>query len=101
LKDLLKTRQTLTDDEIRRYLIQISGGIQYMHGKKVIHRDLKPGNLLLDGEMNIKIADFGLAIFSDGNTNEACGTFSYMAPEMLCGSIYDERVDIWSLGVIL
>jgi cell cycle serine/threonine-protein kinase CDC5/MSD2 len=72
-----------------------------MHAQRVMHRDLKPGNLFLDGDMNIKIGDFGLATLLHMNSQEVCGTLEYMAPEMFCGLRYSERVDLWSLGVIL
>ena len=71
-----------------------------------MHRDLKPENLLYsttDEDSSIKIADFGLAklLHSDSLMQTACGTPGYVAPEILEGKVYDEAVDLWSLGVIM
>jgi len=59
--DVLKTRQTLTEPEVRFFMSQLIGGCQYIHGRHVIHRDLKLGNMLINEAMQVKIADFGLA----------------------------------------
>ena len=61
MMELHKRRRTLTEPETRYYLKQIIDGTKYMHGRKVIHRDLKLGNLFLDKDLNVKIGDFGLA----------------------------------------
>jgi polo-like kinase 1 len=61
LSDLIKRRKRLHEVEARFYLNQIVKGMQYCHSMKVIHRDLKPGNLFLTERMNVKIGDFGLA----------------------------------------
>jgi len=59
--DVLKTRQMLTETEVRFFLTQLIRGCQYIHGRHVIHRDLKLGNMLINNSMQVKIADFGLA----------------------------------------
>ena len=72
-----------------------------MHGLGIVHRDIKPENLLLDREMNIKIADFGLgSLYSqDELLKTACGSPCYAAPEMIAGKKYIPKdVDIWSSG---
>jgi serine/threonine protein kinase len=61
LVDILKTRHTLTEPEVRYYMAQLVTGCRYIHSKNVIHRDLKLGNMLLNEGMQVKIADFGLA----------------------------------------
>lgn len=58
---VLTKRKTLTEPEVRYYMLQLISGCQYIHGRRIIHRDLKLGNMLLDDRMRIKIADFGLA----------------------------------------
>ncbi len=77
---------------------------QYLHAKKVIHRDLKLGNLFLDDEMQVKIGDFGLAttLDYDGERKKTlCGTPNYIAPEMLGKKGHSFEVDIWAIGCIL
>ncbi len=59
--ELLKFRAKLSEEEVRYYMLQILSGVQHMHNQKVIHRDLKLGNLFLNKELEIKIGDFGLA----------------------------------------
>lgn len=79
--------------------------LQFLHKHKVIHRDLKLGNLLLSDKMEIKLGDFGLAtrVEYDGERKKTiCGTPNYIAPEILENkSGHSYEVDLWSLGVVL
>jgi polo-like kinase 1 len=79
--------------------------LKYMHAHKVIHRDLKLGNLFLNDKMEVKIGDFGLATkleFEGDRKRTICGTPNYIAPEILEGKTgHSYEVDIWSLGVII
>lgn len=78
--------------------------VDYTHRHKIVHRDLKPENLLLDTDLNVKIADFGLSnILEDGKfLKTSCGSPNYAAPEVIAGRVYaGPEVDIWSCGVIL
>lgn len=78
--------------------------VDYTHRHKIVHRDLKPENLLLDKDLNVKIADFGLSnLLEDGKfLKTSCGSPNYAAPEVIAGRVYaGPEVDIWSCGVIL
>ncbi|CAB4021839.1 serine threonine- kinase PLK1 [Paramuricea clavata] len=104
LMELHKRRKALTEPETRYYLKQILIGCIYLHDAKIIHRDLKLGNLFLDNDMNIKIGDFGLAttVQSDKERKRTlCGTPNYIAPEVLSKKGHSFEVDVWSLGCIM
>lgn len=104
LFDLIVQRGKLDETDARRFFQQIISGVEYCHQHRVVHRDLKPENLLLDGNAQVKIADFGLSnIMEDGAfLQTSCGSPNYAAPEVISGQMYSgQEIDIWSCGVIL
>ena len=97
-------QRELSIDECMHYLKQMLDGILYCHSNRVIHRDLKPQNLLIDANGNLKIADFGLArsftVPLPSLTHEVV-TLWYRPPEILLGQkIYTPSIDVWSIGCI-
>ncbi|BFZ07602.1 hypothetical protein BsWGS_10646 [Bradybaena similaris] len=102
--DYLVAHGRMKEKEARAKFRQIVSSVQYCHQKFIVHRDLKAENLLLDSDMNIKIADYGFSNeFVPGNKLDTfCGSPPYAAPELFQGKKYDgPEVDVWSLGVIL
>ena len=104
VKDLIAERPAPVD-EVLDIIAQICAGLKAAHEKGVVHRDIKPGNVMLTGHGQVKIMDFGLAQLADQtritNTGTAVGTPAYMSPEQAQGKGVDRRTDIWSLGVVL
>ena len=105
LNELLKRRKRLTEIEVQCYIVQLIKALKYLHSHRVIHRDLKLGNLFLTEKMELKVGDFGLATkldFEGERKRTVCGTPNYIAPEILDGKTgHSYEVDIWSLGVII
>ncbi|KAI9735704.1 MAG: Protein kinase [Claussenomyces sp. TS43310] len=104
LFDYIVQHGKMQEDKARRFFQQIICAVEYCHRHKIVHRDLKPENLLLDENLNVKIADFGLSnIMTDGNfLKTSCGSPNYAAPEVINGKLYaGPEVDVWSCGVIL
>ncbi len=106
LDDLIRQRR-LRPEEVAHYLDQIASALDYAHQKGVIHRDLKPNNVLLDRANNCYLTDFGIARIEGGDqhkltaTGSVMGTPAYMSPEQAMGRPVDGRSDIYTLGVML
>jgi len=92
-------------ENVRSVAMQLAQGLAAAHEKKVIHRDLKPGNIIFTQDGSIKILDFGVAKLlgetEASSTGKITGTVAYMSPEQLQGGAIDERSDIWAYGVVL
>ena len=103
--DRVLERGPLPHDRALSIAIQTARGLAAAHEELVVHRDIKPGNLMLTRGDTVKILDFGLAKqLSDATATDpglVAGTPAYMAPEQLRGEIVDQRVDIWALGAVL
>lgn len=83
------------------YITELADALSYCHSKRVIHRDIKPENLLLESAGELKIADFGWSVHAPSSRRTTlCGTLDYLPPEMIEGRMRDEKVDLWSLGVL-
>lgn len=104
LFDHIVHKLRLREEEARRFFQQILSGVEYCHQCMVTHRDLKPENLLLDSNLHVKIADFGLSNrMRDGEfLKTSCGSPNYASPEVVSGKAYvGPEVDVWSCGVVL
>uniref|UniRef100_A0A8C2ZK16 non-specific serine/threonine protein kinase n=1 Tax=Cyclopterus lumpus TaxID=8103 RepID=A0A8C2ZK16_CYCLU len=102
--DHLTSNGRMSEDEARKKFWQILTAVDYCHRHHIVHRDLKTENLLLDANMNIKLADFGFGNFYNGGEplSTWCGSPPYAAPEVFEGKEYEgPQLDIWSLGVVL
>ena len=92
------------DEKTRFYIAELILVINFLHNNKIIYRDIKPENILLDAEGHIKLTDFGLSRLCSENNEKAftiCGTIYYIAPEILERKGYDKTVDLWSLGCLM
>ncbi|CAK9157105.1 unnamed protein product [Ilex paraguariensis] len=104
LHQIIKSSQPLSSDHCKYFLFQLLRGLKYLHSANVLHRDLKPGNLLVNANCELKICDFGLARTSRDNgqfMTEYVVTRWYRAPELLlCCDNYGTSIDVWSVGCI-
>ena len=93
----------LSWEERRRIALEIARGMNYLHSFQppIVHRDLKSMNVLLDKNLQVKIADFGSSKFLDVSMSKQKGTFQWMAPEVIRTSTYTEKADVFSYGIIL
>ncbi|XP_027196257.2 serine/threonine-protein kinase polo [Dermatophagoides pteronyssinus] len=103
LMEMQKRRKRISEAELRYYVRQITLACVYLHNSRIVHRDLKLGNLFLNDDMQVKLGDFGLATkLNPGEQRKTlCGTPNYIAPEILLEAGHGFEVDVWSLGCIV
>ena len=104
LKEVLRYGKALEMGEVVEIFQQMAGALDYAHAKGVVHRDVKPANVLLTPQRQVKITDFGIARFEASNLThdgQLLGTPNYMSPEQVQGREVDHRTDLFSLGVVL
>ena len=97
----IKKEQKITENEAFCYFLQMVKGILFLHQQGICHRDIKPDNILFSEEKKLKITDFSLANNDMTRLEGVCGTPGYMAPEIFHQEKYNEKVDVYSLGVVL
>ena len=99
----IRKKKKLYEEESFNYFIQILNAINFLHENNYLHRDIKPENILLDNNNNVKLCDFGWCVNLKNNETRKtfCGTFEYMAPEIVYEENYNTSVDIWALGILL
>ena len=105
LKEYIEQKGVLDWNEALYFVIQVLRALQHAHDKGIVHRDIKPQNIMLLSNGTIKVADFGIARFNHGETKtlseKAIGSVHYMSPEQAKGEITDEKSDLYSVGVML
>ena len=105
LHRIVRSQQPLSDDHVRYFVYQVLRGLKYIHSANVIHRDLKPNNLLVNANCDLKICDLGLARLSDSEDSlMTCYVVTrwYRAPELLLGNKnYTSAIDMWAVGCVL
>eukprot|EP01006_Ploeotia_vitrea_P035682 TRINITY_DN65922_c5_g4_i1.p1 TRINITY_DN65922_c5_g4~~TRINITY_DN65922_c5_g4_i1.p1 ORF type:complete len:366 (-),score=33.29 TRINITY_DN65922_c5_g4_i1:452-1549(-) len=102
LHQIIRSKQKLTDEHYQYFIYQVLRALKYIHSAKILHRDLKPGNLLVNGNCDLRICDFGLARgFHPSELTDYVVTRWYRPPELLLMSAeYGPAIDIWSTGCI-
>ena len=98
----LQIEKKFDEKRSARMILQLANALNYCHSKKIIHRDVKPENLLLGKNGEVKLADFGWSVHAPSSRRTTmCGTLDYLPPEIVKHQQHDEKVDIWSLGILL
>ncbi|EGR33642.1 protein kinase domain protein, partial [Ichthyophthirius multifiliis] len=105
LQDFIKQSQKIPENQAKKILLQIIKGLKELNSKKIAHRDIKPSNILINKKkekvFQVKIADFGFScFFKDSIMTSRIGTGLYMDPSIILNDEYNEKCDIWSLGVL-
>ncbi|XP_076090427.1 serine/threonine-protein kinase Nek4-like isoform X2 [Mytilus galloprovincialis] len=102
LYEYIRQNKVVSEYMFVEFVRQMASGLEFLHSKNVLHRDVKSKNILLTAHNDVKIADFGVAreipVAAPGNMSVFIGSPQYMSPEMLAKKPYDEKTDIWSLG---
>ncbi|KOS17388.1 Serine/threonine-protein kinase 32C [Escovopsis weberi] len=95
-------RKTFTEEAVQFWIAELGCALRYIHGQNIIHRDVKPDNVLLDAEGHVHLTDFNVAtdVIPGKQVTSKSGTLAYLAPEVYAGNGYDIRADWWSLGVL-
>ncbi|MGE5346749.1 MAG: protein kinase domain-containing protein, partial [Acidithiobacillales bacterium] len=104
LKQVIRGRERLSFDRIAEIIAQVADALDYAHRKGIVHRDVKPANIIITPDGAVKITDFGIAKIETSSlteTGQFLGTPNYMSPEQVTGEIVDGRSDLFSLGVVL
>ncbi|KAI0103041.1 kinase-like domain-containing protein [Nemania sp. FL0031] len=96
------SRKTFTEEAVQFWISELACALRYVHGQGIIHRDVKPDNVLLDADGHVHLTDFNVAsdIIRGKMLTSKSGTLAYLAPEVYGGKGYDTRADWWSLGVL-
>eukprot|EP00741_Cyanophora_paradoxa_P016360 tig00020912_g15796.t1 len=100
----MQRRAPVPEGVVRNFVTQLASAISFLHENKLVHRDLKPQNILLTHSSDsacLKICDFGFARYAHAADDIACGSPMYTAPEILKRQAYDSKADLWSIGTIL
>ncbi|MBO5797977.1 MAG: serine/threonine protein kinase, partial [Clostridia bacterium] len=105
LKEYIDQKKDIPWKEAVHFTVQVLRALQHAHDKGIVHRDIKPQNIMLLADGTIKVTDFGIAQFSRNDIRpdggQAIGSVHYISPEQASGNITDEKADIYSLGVML
>lgn len=105
LKSLIEEQAPMPDEKTVHYGMQIAQALKAAHANHIIHRDIKPQNILINGDDEVKVTDFGIAKISTSSTitytSSILGTVHYISPEQAKGKFIDEKSDLYSLGVVL